>query len=257
MKDFYYILGAERNCTTAELNAAYRKLAQKFQPANHAHDYFLDSHFQEITEAYQILSDPTLRRKYDNAFKKNYQRRLYYFKIKHLNIIATLSLITFTLLFGAYVIKAISGDKAKKTIITAPPAALHKVKHYQKKRSKTVPTIAQKAVVKKADTALKPVVVKAVPVKLAQPPVIIPDHNPPANTGFTAYLRANVTGVIYLHEQASYNSPVITSVPNHAKVTVLEKGTSFYKVSFNGTTGFVPRWTVTAPPGYEPSATGN
>jgi len=70
MKDLYYILGTDRNCTPRELNAAYQKLARKLQPDEREHDYFLEDHFKEITEAYQILSDPDQRRKYDAAFKK-------------------------------------------------------------------------------------------------------------------------------------------------------------------------------------------
>ncbi|HTD40339.1 MAG TPA: DnaJ domain-containing protein, partial [Mucilaginibacter sp.] len=116
MKDLYYILGTDRDCTTGELNAAYQKLARKLQPGEQEHDYFLEDHLREITEAYQTLSDPDKRRKYDAAFKKNYQRRLYYFKIKHLNIAATLALLLFTGLFGWYVMRMINGDKAKKDI---------------------------------------------------------------------------------------------------------------------------------------------
>src|ERR1700744_683718 len=111
MKDLYYILGTDRDCSPDELQNAYQKLVRKLRPDEQEQDHFLENHLQEISEAYHILSDPAKRRKYDDAFKRNYQRRLYYFKIKHLNIAVTLALLLFTGLFGFYVIRMINGNK--------------------------------------------------------------------------------------------------------------------------------------------------
>jgi molecular chaperone DnaJ len=63
-RDFYVILGVERNASDAEIKRAYRKLAQQWHPDVNqdpaAHD-----RFTEINEAYQILSDPERRGRYD------------------------------------------------------------------------------------------------------------------------------------------------------------------------------------------------
>jgi cytoskeletal protein RodZ len=264
MKDFYYILGTDRNCTPGELNDAYRKLAQKLQPVGQEYDPFLDSHFQEITEAYQILSSPVSRRKYDVAIKKNYQRRLYYFKIRHLNVLALLALFVFTGLFGFYVIKAISGTKtvkpAKVQAVVAAPVKHHKRKHSVKTAAlvNAKPKLAMAAdipapvLIKLAP--VKPASLKSTPVKPAQqapapyvpaPPRVASTTQLPAT--YTTELKANLTGVVTLHESADYRSAVLASIPNHSQVAVLEKGASFYKISFGNQTGYVPKWTIGTP----------
>jgi len=252
MKDLYYILGTDRDCTTTELNAAYQKLARKLQPDDREPDYFLEDHFKEITEAYQILSDPDQRRKYDAAFKKNYQRRLYYFKIKHLNVAATLALLLFTGLFGWYVMKILNGNNKQKPVTTAatvaqtpvisPQPTIH---HKKKHRTKPEPPAINQPVVLAKDTAIHHSI-KPSPVITIKPPVARQDTT--QNQSFsTTYLQANATGVIYLHESPNYTSAVLSKIPDHSKVTVLEKGRQFYKVTFEDQTGYVPKWTVTNP----------
>jgi hypothetical protein len=250
MKDLYYILGTDRDCTTSELNAAYQKLAQKLEPGMHEHDHFLESHLQEISEAYQVLSDPDRRRKYDAAFKKNYQRRLYYFKIKHLNIAATLAFLLFTVLFALYVIKVISGDKTKNNIkakkeVKTDAVVLAKITHHKKRHfAKATPAI-NKPPIGKPDTTTGHTI-KPAPIidnKIAE------DRKAGDQSGSTydSYLKSNVTGLIYMRELDNYTSLVVAKIPDHSKVTVLEKGTGFYKVAFNGQTGYIPKWTVVNP----------
>lgn len=257
MKDLYQILGTERNCTSGELNAAYRKLAQKLQPEGQERDHFLDAHFQEITEAYQVLSDPMRRRKYDLAYRNNYQRRLYYFKIKHINVALTLALVVFTGLFGWYVINVLNGRKAKKIVVVAPARVVtvaHKIKHHKKKHALKTPIITPaNTFTAKPDTQIavakvKPVSAPIIPVakhgvKTVPPPILVKIEDPD-NTVNMAYLQANVTGVVNLHEHANYRSAVVASIPNNTKVQVLEKGSGFYKIIVNGQTGYVPKWTV-------------
>ncbi len=56
-KDYFKILGVSRNATDKEIKSAFRKLARKFHPDLHPHDVRAESEFQEINEAYEILSD--------------------------------------------------------------------------------------------------------------------------------------------------------------------------------------------------------
>ncbi|MES2277172.1 MAG: DnaJ domain-containing protein [Bacteroidota bacterium] len=262
MKDFYYILGTDNKATPGELNDAYRKLAQKLQPAGQQQDYFLDNHFGEITEAYITLSDPLKRSKYDRALKKNYQRRLYYFKIGHINVAVMLTLILFTGLFGYYVIESISGGKAKKTVPVNPIAAIVKPGRHKKRHTVPVNTAIKKtkAVTPKIAKAVnQPIPVKAdtpVPIRKVQPPPVViqqpgaiaiqPAVKQPVQ-GYTATIQANQTGVVNLHQLASYTSAVVANIPNHARVLVLEKGPGFYKVTYGDKTGYVPKWTIPSP----------
>lgn len=65
-KDYYQTLGLKPAATAAEVKSAYRKLARKWHPdANPAGQRAAEDKFKEIQEAYEVLSDPEKRRKYD------------------------------------------------------------------------------------------------------------------------------------------------------------------------------------------------
>ena len=68
MKDYYRILGLERNATAEDVKAAYLRLAKKFHPDVNA-DYpeWSAGIFKDVSEAFECLSDPAKRRVYDLA----------------------------------------------------------------------------------------------------------------------------------------------------------------------------------------------
>ncbi len=74
-KDYYKILGVDKNATTDEIKKAYRKLAMKYHPDRNPNDKASEEKFKEITEANEVLSDPEKRKKYDTlgANWKQYQ----------------------------------------------------------------------------------------------------------------------------------------------------------------------------------------
>ena len=66
MKDYYKILGVSKDATQEEIKKAYRKLAIKYHPDKTGNDPQAEAKFKEASEAYDTLSDPDKRSKYDN-----------------------------------------------------------------------------------------------------------------------------------------------------------------------------------------------
>ena len=68
-KDYYQILGVNKNATDDEIKKAYRKLARKLHPDLNPNDKEAHKKFQEVNEANEVLSDPEKRKKYDQYGK--------------------------------------------------------------------------------------------------------------------------------------------------------------------------------------------
>ncbi|MCK9460867.1 MAG: molecular chaperone DnaJ [Proteobacteria bacterium] len=64
-RDYYEVLEVPRGAEAAELKKAYRRLAMKFHPDQNPDDAGAAEKFREITEAFQVLSDPQKRAAYD------------------------------------------------------------------------------------------------------------------------------------------------------------------------------------------------
>jgi molecular chaperone DnaJ len=65
--DFYIVLGLEREATLSDIKRAYRRLARKLHPDINPGDRLAAAQFRQIAEAYETLSDPDRRHRYDTA----------------------------------------------------------------------------------------------------------------------------------------------------------------------------------------------
>ena len=80
-KDYYRLLGVKRQASSEEIKQAYRKLAIKYHPDKNPQNREAEERFKEITEAYDVLSNPRRRAEYDqkrassNAWMQANRRR--------------------------------------------------------------------------------------------------------------------------------------------------------------------------------------
>ena len=64
-RDYYEVLGVEKNATPEQIKKAYRKLAKKYHPDMNPGDDDAANKFKEVNEAYEVLSDEDKKAKYD------------------------------------------------------------------------------------------------------------------------------------------------------------------------------------------------
>ncbi|MCW2657145.1 MAG: dnaJ3 [Jatrophihabitans sp.] len=66
-KDYYKSLGVAKDASAADIKKTYRKLARELHPDKNPGDTAAEARFKEVSEAYDVLSDPAKRKEYDEA----------------------------------------------------------------------------------------------------------------------------------------------------------------------------------------------
>ena len=64
-RDYYEVLGIERSASADDIKRTYRRLAIKYHPDKNPGDKEAEAKFKECAEAYEVLSDPDKRKRYD------------------------------------------------------------------------------------------------------------------------------------------------------------------------------------------------
>lgn len=67
LKDYYQILGVDRNASAADIKKRFRQLARETHPDANPDDPHAEARFREVAEAYEVLSDPDRRARYDRG----------------------------------------------------------------------------------------------------------------------------------------------------------------------------------------------
>jgi len=73
-RDYYDILGVQRNASEQDLKSAFRKLAKEHHPDRNPGDKDAEQKFKELNEAYEILKDPQKRSAYDQYGHAAFER---------------------------------------------------------------------------------------------------------------------------------------------------------------------------------------
>ncbi len=141
MSDYYKILEILPSATSRQVKVAYRKLALKYHPDINPENQLADTKFIAIAEAYEILSDPLKRNRYDNGLEidphKNFEREFrarrrppppyYYYKHKpektkyskrdYLYAIASVvAIVVFAVVFPLYLMQTTSTKYYEKAV---------------------------------------------------------------------------------------------------------------------------------------------
>ena len=66
-KDYYEVLGLSRQASDDEIKKSFKKLAMKYHPDRNPDNPKAEESFKEAKEAYEVLSDEELRKKYDEG----------------------------------------------------------------------------------------------------------------------------------------------------------------------------------------------
>src|SRR3974390_2750450 len=74
-RDYYAVLGVERNADGEEIKKAYRKKAVEYHPDKNPGDKSAEEKFKELGEAYEVLCDPQKRAAYDQYGHAAFDRR--------------------------------------------------------------------------------------------------------------------------------------------------------------------------------------
>ena len=74
-RDYYEVLGVARNANADEIKKAYRKAAIKYHPDKNPGDKEAEEKFKEAAEAYDVLSNPEKRARYDQFGHCRHERR--------------------------------------------------------------------------------------------------------------------------------------------------------------------------------------
>ena len=64
-RDYFKVLGVERSADADSIKRAFRKLARQYHPDVNPGDKSAEAKFKEVSEAYEVLSDPDKRRRYE------------------------------------------------------------------------------------------------------------------------------------------------------------------------------------------------
>jgi len=186
MKDFYYILGLQPNCTLDEIKEAYRKLSKKLHPDLNQGDAYFENRFKDVNEAFETLRDPGKRARFDEQLSSDHRSRRPHqsrhrtryasppdftrYKRRGPGLGMTIALVVIALIAGDYLIHWFSKPKPAplKTALVVSPAP-GRTHHIHRKKHSLKNKISGYYSKSKPDTSSKKPPVPAKTARVAEP----------------------------------------------------------------------------------------
>jgi len=179
----------------------------------------------------------------------------------------SITMIILGCILGIYTVTWLLGGKTKKQVVyaaTADSTATVQPFHKKHKRKHARTMAVAKSKTKNDDTAkiitARPAEQRPIPVKpqpIAPPARVKPQPSAPAVARsapdssqtrsdylYATYVHPNVTGIVQMREQDHFNSNIVASIPANSRVFVLERGNTYYRVFYQKSIGFVPKWAL-------------
>jgi hypothetical protein len=185
-------------------------------------------------------------------------------KRRGLAVAFPLSVIVFILVGVVYMYRLMNGpDVMAKPGINAAPVGVaapvthrhkhsfksaHTEKHAELQRKPEEKKVVAPAVVnEEANTqgaVQAPITTKQTTVKPAPESDAAVKRNTRGEVLYSTIVHPNVTGIVQLRARDAYNANIVASIPANSKVLVLERGQVYYRVCYDKSIGFVPKWAL-------------
>jgi len=127
-RDYYDVLGIDRNADEKTIKKAYRKLAKKYHPDTNAGNPDAADKFKEVNEAYDVLGDPKKKKMYDQfghaAFEAGAEPVQVPVDSADSRVVAMAAIRNFTLMVKTWMISLVISLEICSTAVTAQAMAL-------------------------------------------------------------------------------------------------------------------------------------